>query len=80
MWVEAVNDKVVQLVPQQVSADFRFDADTTLEKMKGKSISSLLIIADTEEGRLEIEGNCNAGEALVLMERARHDIVFGDDE
>ena len=71
--------KIVQLVPNEVSADFRFDVDTTLEKMKGKAITSLLIIAETEDG-LEIEGNCNAGEALVLMERARHDIVFGDDE
>ena len=72
--------EVVRLVPQEISAGFRFDSDAALERMKGKTYSRLLIIGDFEDGSRAIEGNCNSGEALVLMERAKHDIVFGDDE
>lgn len=71
---------VLRLVPQEISADFRFDADVILENMKGKAYSRLLIIGDFEDGSRAIEGNCNAGEALFLMERAKHDLIFGDDE
>lgn len=71
---------VVRLIPQEMGANFRLDADTALESMKGKPISRLLIIADFADGSLEIESNCNSGEALFLIERARHRVVFGDDE
>jgi len=70
---------VVRLVPNELGSSFRLDADATLESMKGKPISRLFIIADFEDGSMEIESNCNAGEALFLIERARHHVVFGDD-
>lgn len=70
---------VVRLVPNEIGTNFRLDADATLESMKGKPISRLFIIADFEDGSMEIESNCNAGEALFLIERARHHVVFGDD-
>lgn len=75
-----MNDKIVQLIPKEVGDNFRFDADMSLEKMKGKEIASLLIIAEMADDSFEIEGNCNSGEALFLIERAKHHIVFGDGE
>lgn len=70
---------VVRLVPSEMGSSFRLDADATLEAMKGKPIVSLLILAELEDGGFEIGSNCNSGEALFLVERARHCIVFGDD-
>lgn len=75
-----MNEKIVQLVPKEMGSAFRLDPDTILEGMKGKPISGLLVIADMEDGSLEIESNCNSGEALFLLEKAKHHIVFGDDE
>jgi hypothetical protein len=72
--------KVVQLVPKELGDGFHFDADQTLEAMKGKGFSRLLIIGQQEDDSLEIESNCNSGEALFLMKRAEHHIVFGADE
>ena len=75
-----MSEKIVHLVPKEMGADFRLDVDATLERMKGKGFSKLLVIADCEDGSMEIESNCNAGEALFLIERAKHHIVFGDGE
>jgi hypothetical protein len=80
VWVEAMNEKVVTLVPKEMGADFRLDTDAALERMKGKTFSRLLVIGDFEDGSMEIESNCNSGEALFLIERAKHHIVFGDGE
>lgn len=71
---------VVRLVPNEIGANFRLDADATLDAMKGKPISRLFIIADFEDGSMEIESNCNSGEALFLLERARYHVVFGADD
>lgn len=71
---------ILKLVPNEISADFRFDADVVLESMKGKSFTSLLVFGQCEDGSIEIQGNCNAGEALVLMERTKHELVFGEGE
>ena len=71
---------VVKLVPQEIGAGFRLDSDVILENMKGKTYSRLLIIGEMEDGSREIQGNCNSGEALFLMELAKHDMVFGDEE
>jgi hypothetical protein len=69
---------VVRLVPSEMGSSFRLDADATLDAMKGKPIVSLFIVAELEDGGLEIGSNCNSGEALFLIERARHCIVFGE--
>jgi hypothetical protein len=71
--------EVVKLVPNEVSEAFRFDADVILENMKGNAFTTLLILGQCEDGSMEIQGNCNTGEALVLMERAKHELIFGDE-
>lgn len=71
---------ILKLVPNEIGADFRFDADAVLESMKGKSFTGLLVFGLCEDGSVDIQGNCNAGEALVIMIRAARELVFGDDE
>jgi hypothetical protein len=75
-----MNEKVVKLVPKEVGAEFRFDADEMLESFKGRSFTRLLLIAEYEDGTAETQGNCNTGEAIVLIERAKHELIFGDGE
>ncbi len=58
---------------------FRFDCDELLEAAKGKGFTRLAILGELEDGTPYIAGNANAGETLVLMERAKRTIVFGDD-
>ena len=70
---------VVRLVPNEIGTNFRLDADATLESMKGKPISRLFIIADFEDGSMEIESNCNPGGAPFLLARAQHHVVFGGE-
>lgn len=69
--------EIVQLVPDEVGDEYRFDPDAELEAAKGKRLQSILIIGQTEDGGLYIGGNLNAGGGLVLMEMAKHALVFG---
>ena len=70
--------KVVKLEPVEVGAGFRFDADEILELAKGQEFTTLCIIGQLEDGTVWVTGNANAGETLVLMERAKHQLVFED--
>jgi len=74
-----MTDNVVKLAPVEFGADFRFDSDALLETMKGKTYERLVVIGQFEDGSSVIEGNCNSGEVLFLMEIAKHHLVFGDD-
>jgi hypothetical protein len=71
---------VVRLVPKEISDGVHFDPDVSLESMKGRPIARLLIIAEYDDGTFDVEGNCNAGESLFLVEKARHKIVFGAND
>ncbi len=67
-------DNVVKLAPPAT-----FDADEMLEMLKGLRFSKILVISDFEDGSFMMDGNCNAGEALFLMEQVKHHLVVGDD-
>lgn len=69
---------VVELVPDTVGEGYRFDPDQILEEAKGRGFQNILVIGDLEDGTLWISSAANAGEALVLMEKAKHQIVFGE--
>ena len=72
--------EVVQFHPGTVGEGFRFDADDILEAAKGQGFITLAVMGETEDGDIWISGNANAGETLVLMERAKRVVVFGGDE
>lgn len=68
---------VVKFEPTVVGEDYRFDPDGILETAKGQGFTELVVIGTLPDGTQWTSGNCNAGEALILMERAKHDLIFG---
>lgn len=70
--------EVVQFKPDVVGEGFRFDASEILEAAKSQNFDRVAILGETEDGELHIAGNANGGETLVLMEKAKRQIVFGE--
>lgn len=71
---------VVKFDPVVVGEGFRFDADEILDAAKGQSFTTVAVLGELEDGRLWVSGSANAGETLVLMEKAKRQIVFGDTD
>ena len=70
---------VLKFKPQLVGETYRFDADEILEQAKGRGFQNIVILGELEDGELWISSAANAGEALILMEKAKKQIIFGDD-
>lgn len=70
---------VLKFEPVVVGDGYRFDSDAILEAAKGKGFATLAILGELEDGSQWISSTANAGEAIILMERAKHDLIFGDD-
>jgi hypothetical protein len=71
--------EVRKFEPEVVGDAFRFDCDELLEAAKNQGFDRLVIIADYLEGSdIWISGSANAGESMILMERAKRHIVEGD--
>lgn len=75
-----MSDNVIKLVPDQVGEDYRFKADDILEAAKGKGLSNVVVMGELENGDIWVSSAANAGEALILTERAKHFIAFGGDD
>ena len=71
--------EVVKLQPVEVGEGFRFDADAILEAAKGKGFITMAVLGQLEDGSFWVSGSANAGETLILMERAKRQICFGDE-
>lgn len=71
--------EVVKLHPETVGPGYRFDPDDVLEAAKGKGFVTVAVMGQLPDGEIWISGNANAGETLVLMERAKRIAVFGED-
>lgn len=74
-----MSDTVVKFEPREVGEGYRFDPDVTLDEAKGREHTTLLILGENAAGELYIGGNSNAGEAMILMEKAKRHICFGED-
>lgn len=72
--------EVIKFQPVEVGADYRFDPDALLEAAKGAGFQTLIIIGQLEDGEQWISGSANAGESIILMELAKHTLIFGDDD
>lgn len=68
---------VVKLELVAVGDGYRFDVDKVLDLAKGQEFDTLCIIGE-KDGEIWIGGNANAGETMILLERAKQYIVFGD--
>ncbi len=71
--------EVVKLQPVEVGEGFRFDPDDILEAAKGKGFTTIAVLGQLEDGSFWISGSANAGETLILMERAKRQICFGEE-
>lgn len=69
---------VVKFDPVVVGEGFRFDPDVLLDAAKGQEFMTVVILGELPDGTYWVSGSANAGETLVLMERAKHQIVFGE--
>ena len=65
--------------PELVGEGYRFDPDAILEEAKGQGFTNVLIIAEQPDGEIWVSSAANGGVALVLMERAKRQIVFGGE-
>lgn len=63
----------LQLV--EVGEGFRFDPDQILEEAKGQGFQTLVIIGEMEGGELWVSASAGAGVAMILMERAKRQII-----
>ena len=70
---------VVGVKPASIGANFRFDSDEILELAKGLNFITFALVGQLEDGSIWTSGNANAGETLILMERAKHHLVFGEE-
>ncbi|MFD2248934.1 hypothetical protein FHS82_001050 [Pseudochelatococcus lubricantis] len=71
--------EVHKFEPVEVGEGFRFDADEILEDAKGQGFTKIAILAERPDGTIWVTGSANAGETLVLMELAKHQIIFGGE-
>lgn len=73
--------EVVKLKLVSVGEGFRFEPDALLDAAKGQGFTNLVIIAEKPgDDALWITGMANSGEAVILMERAKRQIIFGEDQ
>lgn len=70
---------VVELEPQELGENFRFDPDKILDEAKGQGFETLVIMGQKPSGEVWVTGNANRGELLVLIEVAKHQIVFDEN-
>lgn len=63
----------------EVGESFRFDPDELLEAAKGNGFVTLAIIGQLEDGSEWISGTANAGETIILLERAKRHLIFGEE-
>ena len=70
--------KIVKFSPKIVGESFRFDCDGILEKAKGQEFATVCVIGHHPDGQLWVSGSANAGETMMLLELAKHHILFGE--
>lgn len=70
--------EVVKLQPVEVGEGFRFEPDAILEAAKGQGFTTVAVLGQLEDGSFWVSGSANAGETLILMERAKRQFCFGD--
>jgi hypothetical protein len=65
---------VVKLEPVDIGEGYRFDADEMLEANKGAGWTILAIVGEID-GEIVIAGSANAGETMILLEKAKLKII-----
>lgn len=70
---------VHKFTPVEVGENHRFDPDEILAEAQGQGFTNLVILGELPDGEMYVAGMANAGESLIMIERAKRVIVFGED-
>lgn len=70
-----MTDNVTKLELVEVGEDFRFEPDAVLDAAKGNNFDRMVVIGQYDDGEIYIAGTANAGESLILLERAKLQII-----
>lgn len=73
-----MSEKVIRLVPNEVGEGYRFEADEILEKANGKGFTLVAVLGQLPDGTVWVSASGNLGETMVLMEMAKHTVLFPD--
>jgi hypothetical protein len=65
---------VVRIEPRELGEDFQLDHDGILEANKGQGYSMLAVLGE-KDGEVYINGSANAGLTLILLEKAKLQII-----
>jgi hypothetical protein len=71
--------EVREFKPEVVSNGRHFEPDYILEKAKGNGFVSVVVIAEMDNGETWVSASEGQGDAMLLLERAKRIIVFGED-
>jgi hypothetical protein len=74
-----MTDNITKLTPFEVGERFRFDPDEILEEAKGQPFTTLCVLGQLADGTIYVAGSANAGETLILLEKVKRRIIFGDE-
>lgn len=74
-----MSDNVVKLNLVQVGEGYRFEPEHILEQAKVVPFQHMTIIGRTTGGELYVAGTSSAGDTCLLLEQAKHFLVFGKD-
>lgn len=61
----------------EVGEDFRFDPDVILDAAKGQGLLNVAFVGELPDGDLWVSSASGAGVAMILMERAKLQIIQG---
>lgn len=68
---------VIKLVPKGDEPD---RVDEILEAMKGCGAETLVVISQMPDGTMQVVGNQSVNTTVVMLELAKHTLLFGDHE
>jgi hypothetical protein len=72
--------EIIKLKLVEIGEDVRLDAGAVLDGAKEEMFERMAVLGTREDGSLYVAGTANAGETMILIERAKHFLVFGKDE
>ena len=70
-------DKVVKLELVEMGEGFRFEANQILDGARDQPFTIISVIGQLEDGTIWVTGSANAGETMILLERAKKQIIDG---
>lgn len=72
--------KITNFIPKIVGDNYVFKPDDVLEQAKGNDFINLLVIGEKDDGELYVAGNVGTDKSISFLERAKHLILFGENE